>query len=142
MGVPGRPSATIREQDLVGDDRQEERVVQRRGRPELAVGAVAAGAIAAVQGREVGDLVRRNRPLVGLRACPAFRQPAASEASRMQGWSGTLNASVGSRSAPRPIRRRTLPSGSGPWPAGGMWTISERTTTIAAGDRRTRTARR
>ena len=67
IGVPGRPSEIRPQHDRVRHDRQEERVVQRRRRAELAVGPVAAGAVLPVQGREVDDAIGRHGPVRGLR---------------------------------------------------------------------------
>ena len=51
---------------LLGHARAEQRVVERRRRPELAVGPVAAGAMPPEEARELDDLAVRDRPVGGI----------------------------------------------------------------------------
>ena len=152
----------------VGNDGEEERVVERRRRAELAVGPVAAGAVRTVESVEILDFVGRHRSigLAGLAGKVAARGQKEDKETRRQGEGETgrkggreTGRRRGGDIGPRPSEFHSVATTShgslslsplllvspclygpatksatrsGPRPAGGMWTISERCTTTAA----------
>src|SRR5262249_20870359 len=124
-GGDGSPLGDDVQQFCFGDDGEEDRVIEGRRRTELAVGPVTAGAVRRVQGVEIYDLVRRNRAVLG----PGLAWKVAAAGQR--GQEGQESAQlVHDPPPPSPVTKSA--SRSGPRPAGGMWTVSERSTTTAA----------
>src|SRR5262249_32836388 len=112
----------------VGDEGEKEGVVQRRGRAELAVGPLAAGASHTVERVKILDLLRRPRA-GGL---PGLAREVAAGGQDDQEGDQAPSCHPGPLHDRPPSPATKSAARSGPAPAGGMWTISERSTTTAA----------